>query len=136
MSPWPCTSDPTEPSSLTGSVAAGGAALGTDLTKPAPNLSCSPRAVTHMKGFVHRGWDKQATCSLPQGTRHKVIKPWNSFSDISIGEFSQNIKKDPFIRAGLQDELQELLCVHPLLEVLTCPSDLKIHAWVLFTVQS
>lgn len=94
-----------------------------------------PTSVTHMEGFVHRGQDKQATCSLPQGTRYKVIKPWNSFSDISTGRVpTAHKKKIHSSGSGLQDELQELFCAHPLLEVLTCPSDLKIHGWLLFTV--
>lgn len=94
-----------------------------------------PTSVTHMEGSVHRGQDKQTTCSLPQGTRYKVIKPWNSFSDISTGRVpTAHKKKIHSSGSGLQDELQELFCAHPLLEVLTCPSDLKIHGWLLFTV--
>lgn len=98
-------------------------------------LSYSPHAVTYRKGFVHRGQDKQATCTLPQGKRHKVVKPWNSFLAISIGRVpTAHKKKIHSSGPGLQHELQELLCAHPLLEVLTRPSDLKIHGWVLFTV--
>lgn len=98
-------------------------------------LSYSPRVVTHMKGFVHKDQDKQATCSLPQGTRHKLVKPRISFSGISISRLpTEHKKKIHSSEPGMQDELQELLCVHPLLEVLTRPSDLKIHGWVLFTV--
>lgn len=97
-------------------------------------LSYSPYAVTYIKDFVHRGRTRCVSGKLQLAIRYKLIKHWNSLSDIYIGRVSIAHKNIHSSGPWLQDELQELLCAHPLLEVQTHPSDFKIREWILFIV--